>query len=137
MVSSDWTPEHEVYLPGFDAEHQELFQHLTDLRSAASGQANIPQLRQAARALRATITRHFAGEESKMKAARYPAYAWHKDQHKAVRKRLNLYLPLIENGDTSAALQLADYVAGWLHNHTAVTDRMMAAFLRNYERQSR
>ena len=137
MVSSEWTPEHEVYLPGFDAEHKDLFHHVTEVRSAASSQADLPQLLQATRDLVAAAAGHFAGEESKMRAARYPAYAWHKDQHNAVRKRIDLYLPLVEKGDKDAALQLADYVAGWLDNHTAVTDRMMAAFLRNHERQSR
>ena len=136
MVSSEWTSDHEVYLPGFDAEHKDLFQHVAQVQSAGSGQPDLPHLLHTTRDLVAAIAGHFAGEECKMRAARYPAYAWHKDQHNAVRKRIDLYLPLVEEGDTDAALQLADYVAGWLHNHTVVADRMMAAFLRNHERQS-
>ena len=45
-----------------------------------------------------------------------------------VRKR-------IEEGDRKAGAEMLEYLAGWLQSHIPVTDRMMAAYLRNFERR--
>jgi hypothetical protein len=47
---------------------------------------------------------------------------------------LTLLAPLVEAGDAQAAELLLQFFAGWLHDHTILTDRMMAAFVRNHER---
>jgi hemerythrin-like metal-binding protein len=80
--------------------------------------------------------KHFSSEERKMRAARYPSYDWHKQQHNAVRKRIKLYGPRIEAGDLEAAKALLEFFTGWLKDHTALTDRMMGAYLRNHERET-
>jgi hemerythrin len=41
---------------------------------------------------------------------------------------------LVETGDADAARLLLHFLAGWLRDHTTLTDRMMAAFVRNHER---
>ena len=69
-----------------------------------------------------------------MESVKYPSYGWHKQQHSTARRRLKLLAPLIESGESEAAELLLDFLEGWLRDHTSVTDRMMAAYVRNYER---
>jgi hemerythrin len=69
-----------------------------------------------------------------MRSARYLSFEWHKQQHDTARKRLRQYVPLIEAGDAQAGAALVEFLTHWLDDHTAVTDRMMGAFLRNRQR---
>ena len=41
---------------------------------------------------------------------------------------------MVEAGDKDAAELLLEFLAGWLQDHTTVTDKMMGAYVRNYER---
>jgi hemerythrin len=47
---------------------------------------------------------------------------------------MRLLAPLVEAGDRQAAKLLLHFLAGWLHDHTTLRDRMMAAFVRNHGR---
>ena len=78
---------------------------------------------------------HFAHEERLMRASRYDALEWHKRQHNGARRRVKRFIKRIEEGDRKAGAELLEYLAGWLQNHIPVTDRMMAAYLRNFERR--
>ena len=69
-----------------------------------------------------------------MQSVAYPSYGWHKQQHDTVRRRLKLFIPMVESGDKEATELFLEFLAGWLHDHTSVTDRMMASYVRNYER---
>jgi hemerythrin-like metal-binding protein len=76
----------------------------------------------------------FSHEEWLMQSVGYPAFGWHRQQHDTARRRLKLFVPLIEAGDGEAADLLLEFMADWLNDHTTITDRTMAAFVRNYER---
>jgi hypothetical protein len=40
----------------------------------------------------------------------------------------------MEKGDSAAAGELLEFLAGWLRDHMGVADRMMGAHLRNHQR---
>ena len=67
-----------------------------------------------------------------MRGVRYPSYGWHRAQHNTARQRMRLLAPLVEAGDRQKLL--LHFLAGWLHDHATLRDRMMAAFVRNPER---
>jgi hemerythrin len=69
-----------------------------------------------------------------MRASGYDAFAWHKGQHDGARRRAKRFLRRIQEGDRKAGGELIEYLAGWLQSHVLVTDRLMAAYLRNFER---
>jgi hypothetical protein len=69
-----------------------------------------------------------------MQSVKYSSYGWHKQQHDTARRRLKLFAPLIESGDAEASDLFLEFLEGWLREHTTLTDRMMAAHVRNYER---
>jgi hemerythrin len=131
-----WNQAHAVFLPEVDAEHRNLFHLGNELEAAVLANAGIGRVVETLRALLAAVDDHLSYEERRMHETHYPSYAWHKQQHDTLRKRLHYFLPQVESGDGEAALLLLEFFSGWLHDHTALTDRMMGAYLRNHERQA-
>ena len=129
-----WSPEHEVFIAQIDAEHRDLFQMADALEQAMEAHAPPAETQGHLHALVAHAEDHFSHEEWLMQSVSYPSYGWHKQQHETARKRLKLFIPLIEKGDSEAAEVFLEFLEGWLQDHTTVTDRMMAAYVRNYER---
>jgi len=129
-----WTPENEVFLTQIDAEHRDLFRIADGLQQAIASKAPLSEVKQHLNGLMAHSEDHFSHEEWLMQSVKYPSYAWHKQQHDTARRRLKLFVPLIESGDSEAAELFFEFLEGWLQDHTSLTDRMMAAHVRNYER---
>jgi hemerythrin len=129
-----WSPDNEVFLAQIDAEHRDLFWIAEGLQQAIAGKAVAADVKEHLHALMAHAEEHFSHEERLMQSVKYASYGWHKQQHDTARRRLKLFAPLIESGDSEAAELLMDFLEGWLQDHTSLTDRMMAAHVRNYER---
>jgi hemerythrin-like metal-binding protein len=128
-----WGEENEVFLAQIDAEHRDLFRIADKLQQAVAGKA-AAAVNQHLHALIAHAEEHFSHEEWLMQSVKYSSYGWHLQQHNTARRRLKLFAPLVESGDSEAAELLLDFLEGWLRDHSGVTDRMMAAYVRNYER---
>ncbi len=129
-----WSKENEVFLPQIDAEHRNLFRLAEEFENAIAQRAPAEEIKEQLRALRVYTEEHFTHEEWLMQSSGYPSYGWHKQQHETVRRRLKLFTPPVESGDREAVEVFLEFLAGWLHDHTTVTDRMMGAFVRNYDR---
>ena len=129
-----WSKMHAVFIPEIDAEHKNIFRLADELHQAVVGGAPAGQARDLLRELIAKSEAHFAREERLMRATQYPGSAWHKKRHDTVRKRVKEFAPRIEGGDGQAAIALLEFLSGWLHDHVRLADCMMAAHVRNYER---
>jgi hemerythrin len=126
-----WTIAHAVFVPELDDEHQEIFVALNAVQSTLSHGVPAAEILQAANSLVAVIAAHFAHEERLMRAAQYASRQWHQRLHANARKRVAQYMELLREGAPGAGNDLGTYLAGWLHDHTLVADRMLGAFLRN------
>ena len=122
-----------VFLSEIDAEHKAMFKLVDELAAALHSRARGARGR-ALEALVAYLERHFAHEEGLMRESRYDALEWHKGQHDGARRKIKRLIRRIEEGDRKAGAELIEYLANWLRSHVLVTDRMMAAYLRNYAR---
>jgi hemerythrin len=129
-----WTISHAVFVTEIDDEHKEIFEALAECRTLFDRGGDPGQVREAMQQLTTRIADHFAHEERLMRAARYEGLRWHKQRHDAARKRVEGFVLRIEQGDRDAGIELVEHLTGWLHNHTRVADRMMAAALRNHQR---
>jgi len=134
MRQFSWSAANEIFLAQIDAEHQHLFRIAEELQQAVESNAPAGEVREHLGRLTTHAEEHFTHEEWLMDSVGYPSYGWHRNQHDTARRRLNLFVPLVEAGDQEAAELLLDFLAGWLHEHTTLTDRMMGAYVRNYER---
>jgi hemerythrin-like metal-binding protein len=132
-----WTKQYAVYVPELDAEHRALFNMGADVVRAAAARAPKGRLREMIRALVAHAEDHFTHEERLMRDARYEAFDWHKKQHDGVRRRLKEFGKRIEANDREAPSEMLEYLSHWLNDHTSLTDRMMGARLRNFNRERR
>jgi hemerythrin-like metal-binding protein len=128
-----WTQENEVFLAQIDAEHRDLFRIADGLQQVIAAKA-AGAVTQHLHALIDHAEEHFLHEEWLMQSVKYASYGWHKQQHDTARRRLKLFAPLIESGDAEASDLFLEFLEGWLREHTTLTDRMMAAHVRNYER---
>ena len=130
-----WTRQNTVFVPEIDAEHRAIFTMGAELERAAAAHAPKTRLREMVRALAGHAEDHFCHEERLMREVRYQAFEWHKKQHDGVRRKLKEYTKRVEAGDREAPSELLHYLSHWLHDHTTLTDRMMGARLRNFERE--
>jgi hemerythrin len=123
-----------IFISEIDAEHRTMFRLVEELATALNSRA--PRVRsEALESLVSHLQDHFAHEERLMRASRYEAFEWHKKQHDGSRRRVKRFVKRIEEGDRKAGAELLEYMAGWLQGHIPVSDRMMAAYLRNFERR--
>jgi hemerythrin len=84
--------------------------------------------------LAAEIAGHFTHEEKLMRETAYSAAAWYKAQHAHAMAQLQALQPEILRGKPEAALALLAFLSDWLRNHIPLSDRMLAAHLRNRQR---
>lgn len=137
MQALKWTPENNsVYLPDIDQEHQSLFEMTDTVYQALKADARLETVESVIRELITHAGGHFAHEEKMMRSSRYPGYRWHKGQHNVVRSKVAALEQATQRGDRETVLFLLDYLSAWLKTHTAVSDRMMAAYLRNRRKHS-
>lgn len=129
-----WTRARSVFIPEFDAEHRNLHQIADSLNTALSAGAPLESLVPSVRAFIDAAEDHFSHEERMMRAAHYPLFNWHKRQHDTARNAAMARLARMEAGDPQAVEELLDFLSGWLKDHLAVTDRMMAAAVRAFTR---
>jgi hemerythrin-like metal-binding protein len=129
-----WTRAMSVFMPEFDEEHRILYQLAESLHLVWSAGGPSEETIPSVLALLAAAEDHFAHEERLMRDARYPLLNWHRRQHETARNAARPLVARIEAGDRQAVKALLDFLAGWLKDHMAVADRMMAAALRAYAR---
>jgi len=134
MSPFKWSSDHSVYLPEIDAEHRALYRLGDELHKALLAGADVVQQKPIVANLLGSAEEHFRHEERLMRAMHYTAFAWHKSQHDAVRKRAKAVVTRMEKGDSAAAGEFLNFLSVWLRDHMSVADRMMGAYLRNYLR---
>lgn len=131
-----WTRAKSVFMTELDAEHRSLYEMGENLHQRWSKGAPLEAMIPSVRALLAAAEEHFAHEERLMRAAHYPLLNWHKRQHETARNASRPLVARIEAGDRQAVKEMLDFLSGWLKDHLAVADRMMAAALRAFARAS-
>jgi hemerythrin len=129
-----WTKAHAVFINEIDAQHRNLIRMADELHRAILAGAETSRTLELLKVLIAAAEDHFTYEERQMRSSQYSAYDWHRQQHDTVRKRINQFVPRIESGEAEAAMLLLEFLSDWLKEHINLTDRMMAAHLRNYYR---
>src|ERR1051325_7853553 len=134
----NWICEsHSVYLPEIDEEHKELFRLGDEVYEAMMEGASLSAVAPKLLALASQAINHFNHEEALRRSARYPSRAWHRGQHDVIRAKLAELERSIQGADREAVLPAIDYISAWLQTHTAVSDRMMGAYLRSHRRAER
>jgi len=134
MQHFKWTKAHAVYLPQVDAEHRNLYRMAEEIQQSVRMGVETTQILDLVRAFVTSVEEHFTHEERMMKAAETLDFEWHKHQHDTARKRVAGFVRDLEAGNSASAQEFLDFLARWFKDHMGLTDRMMGAHVRNYER---
>lgn len=131
----EWDEQHAVHVPAVDDEHRQIFRLCDDLQRAMMAGAPTSGVLSIVDDLVIHTAQHFSHEEREMRAAGYSLYAWHRSQHQTARARARLLERRIRRGDRDAAIELLNFLSGWLSDHIRLADRMFGAYLRNHQRK--
>jgi hemerythrin len=134
MQHFKWTKAHAIFLPQVDAEHRNLFRMAEELHQAVRTGGEAARVQQLVRPLAAAIEEHFAYEERLMRSVSCPDFDWHKLQHDTARSKVKRFCEEIEAGNSEAPREFLEYLGRWFKDHMSLTDRMMGAHVRNYDR---
>jgi hemerythrin-like metal-binding protein len=130
-----WSEDHSVFIPALDEQHKGLLEVSQELRAAVLTGESTDRLEFLAGRLATRLVAHFRYEEGLMRGSRYTASDWHERQHQAARVKLaNLWDAIRGRGAESVFVGLED-LADWHRDHVTIADRMLAAHIRNHERE--
>lgn len=129
-----WRTAIAVNLPEIDPEHRELYRIAEELRVAVTGGFDAAAISPLLDRLVHHLSEHFAHEETLMRESNYTAFAWHARQHRTASDKSAALIAQIREGKSAAAVDLLEFLSGWLKDHISVADKMMGAYLRNQRR---
>lgn len=128
-----WTKDLAVGVETIDSQHRELFDTAARLIEGVEQGGGTGEAAKTVAFLEEYVTSHFALEERYMKRNFYPAYPSHKAEHTGFIARFyDLRERLDHDGVTlDLAVQMAEWLGGWLVEHIGRQDKALGAFLRN------
>ncbi len=125
-----WSDDMTIGEKSVDAHHQEVIEqinHAFDRMLAGDGAKTVIAMCQD---LDQSMAEHFAEEEADMERQGYPKLADHRTEHQGFLTRFAQLRQSLDHGKDGAANALFEYVASWLTNHIRLSDRRVAAFVR-------
>jgi hemerythrin len=124
-VMFEWTPEYSAGIEEIDGDHRRLFALAESMHRAMLAQEG----RQILEALLADLLKyteyHFAHEEQLMLRSSYPAIAEHRRQHHHLRRQAAALQRRAAQGEATMSIEVAQFLIGWLKQHTLSSDRRM------------
>jgi len=134
LVLSRWNNSYAVCVPQIDSEHRVLIRLANDLYGSLAVNSPASRLQAVLHDLAGHADAHFAHEESMMRACHYPLYDWHRRQHQAAVSSMKRLARAIRRRRTDLAIAQLEALGSTLRNHIRLADRMLGAYLRNYQR---
>ncbi len=131
MASVHWEDSMSVGVPMLDIDHRRLVEILARLQNSV-GEHNNRELIAATIATLLTYTEeHFRHEEEAMERYAYPDAAKHIAEHHDLLRKLQTFKENAERGQTATAIELMDFLGGYLTNHMVGADKKLGLFLRS------
>ncbi len=127
MSTIIWDPSLETGDPTIDAQHQELFSLVNQLRDASVEGWAEEGVRDVLVRLSDYVATHFAAEQALMARVRYPvdAVMSHTDEHMKLTQRTTEMAKAYARGEVATVLPLAEFLYEWLGTHIRKTDRAL------------
>ncbi|MDH3392615.1 MAG: hemerythrin family protein [Desulfobulbaceae bacterium] len=133
MQCLEWRREFLVGVQDVDAQHQQLFAMLSALYTAIERHADEDDLLQTIDGLLVYLKEHFSREEALLRS--HPRWDEHHRQHWRFTEKVLVFLREFKRrkgrGEhNSLALEIYDFLCGWLRAHIVEVDRRYFAELR-------
>lgn len=126
-----WTSDLAVGVEAIDRQHQELFDRVNALLTAAGTGLEHAVVLESVRFLAQYTQEHFTDEEALMARAAYPGLGEHRAQHEAFRERVRRLVEEVERSGSTPELRarLERDVCEWLYRHVQKVDRALGPAL--------
>lgn len=131
MASIHWEESMSVGVSIFDVDHRKLVEILARLQNSVSEHNNRELIAATIATLLDYTEEHFRHEEEAMEHYAYPDTAKHVDEHQDLMRKLLAFKDSTNRGQTASALELMDFLGGYLTNHMLGADKKLGAFLRS------
>jgi hemerythrin-like metal-binding protein len=125
-----WKSEYSVQDASIDSQHQRLVALVNDLYAAMAEREGRAAVHRILIGLTDYTRTHFSYEERQMERVGYPAIQQHKEYHRKLLQRVELYVEGWNLGQSVNIVELAAFLKDWLLNHIGQTDRPLAEYLR-------
>ncbi|HEY7393037.1 MAG TPA: hemerythrin family protein [Bryobacteraceae bacterium] len=135
MRNLQWSDDHSVLIPELDEQHKGLLEAAQELRTAVLTGESKNRVEFLAGRMATRLAAHFRYEEGLMRGSRYSAMDWHERQHQTARAKLARLWDAVRGRGAESILGTLEELADWSHDHVTVADRMLAAHVRNNERE--
>jgi hemerythrin len=132
-----WKDEYAIGVAEIDTQHRELMNRMAQLAEAILGEDG-DAARQSLSFLADYVLSHFRTEEALMRRHHYPFADEHVRQHLTFTDNFGKLRGAVESGKYHPlylTFRVQLLLVDWMINHTAQTDRHLARFLHNLERQ--
>lgn len=122
-----WTPALSTGVSALDEQHQQIFQWLAELESAAIDERTLFGVYAITR-LNRYMREHFSEEEAMMKSAGYPDLARHMLEHAQFRAKLGELQ--IKSISQDISVDTVKFLQTWLTKHISKTDMAYVPYLK-------
>ena len=131
MEKIEWSNDFSVGIRRIDEQHQRLFQIFERLVEIVEGATTSKDVANVLDELVEYAQYHFAAEESLMLEYGYPGYKEHNMEHLKFFEQVANYHFDVTLFDRSVAVDLLDFLYGWLNSHVLGTDLKMKPYFSN------
>lgn len=132
METFHWEDSMAVGVSLMDVDHRKLVEILASLQQSMGRSSSSREL------VAATIDTlvvytvdHFRHEEEAMRLHHYPDAEQHTNEHAELMVRLMAFKERADAGQVASALELMDFLGGYLTTHMLNSDKRLGEFLRS------
>lgn len=129
MALINWSNDLSVTIDTIDMQHKKLVDLINSLHDAMREGRSKEVISGVLKSLRDYTKQHFADEERRMTAAKYPGFLEHKMQHDRFVEQVNDCIAKHESGAMSVSLSLMNFLIDWLRGHIKGTDKKYVPYL--------
>lgn len=120
-----------VGVSSLDVDHRRLVDILARLQQSVGEYDNRELISATIDSLFAYTEEHFLHEEQAMRTYSYPEMAKHEAEHQELMRKLAELKNKAAHGQTASAIELMDFLGGYLTNHMLGADKRLGTFLRS------
>lgn len=122
MTLLTWKPEYSVGIESVDFEHREMIELLNALYDELKDKRDPDAIEQFLGDIHATISAHFALEESVMQRSEYIEFEAHKDDHEELLDQIRDLMDTFYLDSESGIALLRERLSDWFSVHFATFD---------------
>lgn len=128
MAAIQWDAKYSVGVAEFDDQHKKLIAIINELDEAMRSGKGKDVIGKVVHGLVEYTVTHFAAEEKKMSAMKYPGYLAQKGEHDKFVTKIKQFEADMKSGKIAMSVEVMAFLKDWLINHISGTDKKYTAF---------